>query len=149
MKDLHQYLINEMNPCLNEALDLWGELANLRVGIKESFTGTRLSFYTQKYQDLALTWTTLRRKAINVDELISPDDPDALQKLGEYLNQPAFQDAVVRADNHLSSVMRDISNHLFMLRLVADFKRSGWLSFAAITIGVFSIMTAVLIQLFT
>ena len=149
MKDIHLYLVMEVAPFEQDLFTFWSEVAVLQVDIKEVLRpGGRLSCLNRRHKELTRKWRTVRQKAVSLDALISHDDPQAQQKIGELLSNPVFMETIRRRETDVSSVMRDITENLRGNRMEADFKRSGLLSVLAIAIAGGSIVTTVLISFF-
>ena len=146
MEDIHQYLIWEVAPFQEELLVIWIEVASVRIGIKEALLGGRVSRLTNNYQSLTQRWIDIRRKAVNLDALISGDDSQGQRKLHELMTQPALMESIRRAEADVSSLMRDMADNLRGLRVESDFKRSGFLSVTAIVLGISSLTATVLLS---
>ena len=147
MVDIHQYLINEMQPFRDELFDIWTEAASVKIGIKEALLGGRVSRLTNNYQSLAERWVNIRRKAVSLDALISGSDSEGQQKLYELMSQPALMESIRKSEADVSSLMRDLADNLRGLRLESDFRRSGLLSVTAIVLAVGSLSATVLLNI--
>ena len=149
MQDVHEYVINELNPLKEDLFEFWEQLASANITASEAITGKLMACLMLRHRGLIRRWREARRKTVQLDTFISPDDPKGLEKLTEFMQQPVIRQFVLDSESEVSSVMRDINDILRDLRSAADIKRSGIFTMAAILIAVASILISVLFNVFT
>lgn len=147
LENVHGYLTNELIPLKKELFEFWDEVAQMKVDAREALLGRKLARLTLRLQQLTSRWRTVRQKVVDLDTFIDADDPKALEKLGAWMQNPVYKNLVETEEAAVSSVMRDITESIRGLRMEADFKRSGFLSVSAITIGTASLLTTLILNL--
>lgn len=135
-REVFDFIMKEASPLKKEMFPFWKEVIDVRVGIQEALFRKKLEQLNKRFEDLSERWVNLRSKLLVMENLISPDDPEAIKKIG--LIMIHYIPHTERFEQDISRTMQDITVALQQKNTKADVRAALLLSTMAIVVTAIS-----------
>lgn len=139
LEEVAKFAMEEIFPLQKDVVPVLQGVVNLRLGLVECLTRRRLKALECEFVNLAARRVAITDKLVNLDKLISPDDPNIQRKVGLLLLRGELTE-LLKQEARISELMDSLDKILSSKRNEANFRVIALLSFVAILTAVASLL---------